>query len=123
MKTHCMTVELFLARTWHWFALGTCALLLFSCAYSQLQPDGTLTTVGEDLIPGVTVGEDVVGAVVDAVKTAPVGDVVEAAKSGNWPGIILIVLSMFGVGVGGYIARKKIRTASAALAARRAATK
>lgn len=109
MAAKCGTVELFFAKHWRKFALLTCALMLVSCAYSRLTPDGGIETVGQDIIPGVTVGEDVIGAVVDAVEQAPVGDLIEAVRTSDWLSVGYFLLALGGIGVGGYIARKKIR--------------
>jgi len=114
MKTKCETVESFLSRHWRVLGVATCLLMVVSCAYSRFTPSGELETVGQDIIPGVTVGADVVGAVVDAAKDVPVGDALDAVSSGSWLNLAGIVIAFVGAAVGGVIARKKYRAKKAA---------
>lgn len=97
-----------LAQIW-WILALLAFVAMVSCAYSRFNEAGELETVGTDVIEGVTAGEDVVGAVVDAVKNVDPTEVIEDVRGGDWLSIVALVLGLGSAGVGGYIARKKWR--------------
>lgn len=85
-----------------------------SCAYTDLVQDPetgdtVLVEKGEDLVPGITVGSDVIGAAKDAAESVDVPEAIEDATSGNWFGLGAAILGALSVFAGGYAARKKLR--------------
>ena len=85
-----------------------------SCAYSELVRDPetgevVLVDEGENVIPGITIGEDVIGAARDAAKTVDVPEVVKDVQDSNWLGIGAAIAAVLSVFFGGYAARKKLR--------------
>lgn len=103
------TLENALARVWYWLALGALACFAVSCAYTRAKPDGSYEEVGEDLVEGVTVGSDVVGAVVEGVERVDPGKLIEDAASGNWQGVAYVLAGVVLTAAGAYAARKKWR--------------
>jgi hypothetical protein len=108
MRRTLYRAETGLSRVW-WILAALAIAASLSCAYSRPDGEGGFETVGQDLIEGVTIGEDAVGAVVDAISTVDPGRVVEDVRSGNWLEIVLLAFGLGSAGVGGYVARKKWR--------------
>jgi hypothetical protein len=106
--------EDFLAAAWKPILLGLVVLACAACAMSRIVKDpitgeDTLVTTGTDIIPGVTVGEDIVGAGAEAVESVNPGDVIEKVQSGDWLGLGALVAGVAALFIGGIAARKKLR--------------
>lgn len=100
-------IENVCAKNWKLFLGLSLGLLIAGCALSSFGPDGSLTTSGEDLVPGILPegSADVVGAVVDAAQDQGAA-VVNKAIEGDWIGVIVAVLG-FGSAVAGGIAARR----------------
>jgi hypothetical protein len=117
MRTLADRSEAVLAKIWPFVGLATLALIMMGCAYTQVMPDGTLETVGQDIIPGILpqdgIVQDIAGAVNDAVQDVDVGAVVKTVADRDWLGLIVAVVTAVSAVAGGVVIRQRARDKAA----------
>lgn len=98
---------------WLLLALLGAGLILAGCAMSHIQPDGTLITTGQDILPGGgEITQDVAGAISDAAAKVNPTEVIQKVVDRDWMGLGAILVGFAAAIGGGIFARRKIRAAS-----------